>query len=198
MEISEVFNTWVLIRLSGLLAYLFFTLSVSFGMLGQFPSLKAKKALLFQIHLSSAWAGLMTVLVHMLLLLIDSYQPYKLGEILIPFAASYSTILSGIGTIAFLLSLSVIFTSDTMVRVLGRTLWKKIHLLVFPAWLGMVIHGLFLGTDSANVAVYSFYMISITIVMLILLSTMVQQQKKKKVQQKAPIPASLQNDQKVM
>ncbi|GIN93890.1 ferric reductase-like transmembrane domain-containing protein [Siminovitchia terrae] len=193
MELFEVFNTWVLIRLFGLLSYLFFTLSVSFGMLGQFRSLKAKKALLFQIHLSSAWAGMMTVLVHVLLLLIDSYQPYELDELLIPFSASYSPILSGIGTIAFLMSLSVIFTSDTMVKVLGRPLWKKIHILVFPAWLGMVIHGLFLGTDSSNIAVYWFYIISIFIVLVILLSTMMQQKKKRKeMQQKELTPTRLQ------
>ncbi|GIN98376.1 hypothetical protein J6TS1_42460 [Siminovitchia terrae] len=193
MELFEVFNTWVLIRLFGLLSYLFFTLSVSFGMLGQFRSLKAKKGLLFQIHLSSAWAGMMTVLVHVLLLLIDSYQPYELDELLIPFSASYSPILSGIGTIAFLMSLSVIFTSDTMVKVLGRPLWKKIHILVFPAWLGMVIHGLFLGTDSSNIAVYWFYIISIFIVLVILLSTMMQQKKKRKeMQQKELTPTRLQ------
>ncbi len=178
MGIFEVFNTWVLIRLFGLLSYLFFTLSVSFGMLGQFRSLKAEKALLFQLHLSSAWAGLMAVLVHMLLLLIDSYQSYELVEILIPFTASYSPGLSGIGTIAFLLTLSVIFTSDTMVKLLGRPLWKKIHMLVFPAWLGMVIHGLFLGTDSSNGAVFWFYISSIFIVVVILLSAMMQQRKK--------------------
>ncbi|MBD8007526.1 ferric reductase-like transmembrane domain-containing protein [Bacillus norwichensis] len=178
MGIFEVFNTWVLIRLFGLLSYLFFTLSVSFGMLGQFRSLKAKKTLLFQLHLSSAWAGMMAVLVHMLMLLIDSYQPYELIELLIPFTASYSPILSGVGTIAFLLTLSVIFTSDTMVKLLGRPLWKKIHILVFPAWLGMVIHGLFLGTDSSNSAVYWFYISSIFIVVVILLSAMMQQRKK--------------------
>ncbi len=178
MGIFEVFNTWVLIRLFGLLSYLFFTLSVSFGMLGQFRSLKAKKTLLFQLHLSSAWAGMMAVLVHMLMLLIDSYQPYELIELLIPFTASYSPILSGVGTIAFLLTLSVIFTSDTMVKLLGRPLWKKIHILVFPAWLGMVIHGLFLGTDSSNSAVYWFYISSIFIVIVILLSAMIQQRKK--------------------
>lgn len=178
MGIFEVFNTWVLIRLFGLLSYLFFTLSVSFGMLGQFRSLKAKKTLLFQLHLSSAWAGMMAVLVHMLMLLIDSYQPYELIELLIPFTASYSPILSGVGTIAFLLTLSVIFTSDTMVKLLGRPLWKKIHILVFPAWLGIVIHGLFLGTDSSNSAVYWFYISSIFIVVVILLSAMMQQRKK--------------------
>lgn len=193
MEFFELVNTWVLIRLFGLLAYLFFTLSVIFGMLGQFAFFKHKKAILFQVHLSSAWAGLVTVLVHMLLLLIDSYQPYGLGEILIPFAASYSPILSGIGTIAFLLFLIVIFTSDVMMKVLGRPLWKKIHTLVFPSWLGMVVHGLFLGTDSANIGVYSFYMASIIIVMAVLLLALLNEQNKKTAQQKDRTSAKLQS-----
>ena len=55
---------------------------------------------------------------------------------------------SAIGTISFYLFLIVIATSDFLMKKLGRNLWGKIHILVIPAWILMVLHGVFIGTDS--------------------------------------------------
>lgn len=172
MGFLETINTWILIRYFGLLAYLFFTLSIIFGMLGYFQVFKKRKALLHNIHLTSSWLGLFSIIIHMLLLLIDHYQPYTIKELLLPMAAAYKPILSGLGTISFFLFLLVIVTADVMVKVKKRPIWKKIHILVFPAWLGMVLHGFYIGTDSGNVAIASFYAgSSIIVVGLVILQS---------------------------
>ena len=47
--------------------------------------------------------GFITVIVHLLLLMIDQYEPYTISEIVLPFSANYQALLSGLGTIAFYL-----------------------------------------------------------------------------------------------
>lgn len=126
-------------------------------MLGQFPSLKMKKALFHHLHLTSSWGGLFTILAHMILLLGDSYQPYTIKEIILPFSSSYEPIESGIGTIAFILILLVMILSDLWRKGLKGPLWRKIHFLVFPAWVGMLVHGILIGTDSSNPLIIAFY-----------------------------------------
>ena len=94
-------NTWEWIQVLGLLAYFYFTMSVVFGILGRFSFAKSKKFLIYNLHMSSAWMGIFMVIGHMLVLIIDHYEPYKIVEIVIPFAADYHPILSGIGKYHF-------------------------------------------------------------------------------------------------
>lgn len=153
----EMLNSWYIIRFMGLLAYFFFTMSIFGGMLGRIQAFKRQKAVLFQIHLLSAWTGLFTVLIHLLFLLIDTYEPFTLLEIVIPFTAEYESFASALGTISFYLFLLVIFTSDVLLKKLPRALWKNLHLLVFPAWFGMLIHGFLIGTDTYHAGIFTFY-----------------------------------------
>lgn len=180
MELLEGINTWILIRYFGLLAYLFFTLSVVFGIIGSFQAFKKGKALLHHIHLSSSWLGLLSILIHMLLLLIDQYQPYTIKELLIPMAAAYKPILSGLGTISFFLFLLVMVTADLMVKLKKLPIWKKLHFLVFPSWLGMLFHGIFIGTDSFNAAIASFYAGSCIMVVCLVILRMMKKSKRSK------------------
>lgn len=147
-NLTELFNSWHIIRWMGFMAFFFFTMSLAYGMLGRFKKFKKKKALFNWIHISSSWAGVLTVLVHMLTLLINHYQPYKVVEIFIPFASHYMRVASALGIIAFFLVLLVVFTSDVLMSKLKRTTWKTIHVLVFPSWLFMLAHSIWMGTDT--------------------------------------------------
>lgn len=149
-QFLQLFDTWHLIRLFGLLAYFFFTMSLAFGMLSRLSVFKKEKGLFNFIHMSSSWSGLFTLLAHILILLINHYQPYTILEIIVPFAATYEPVASALGTIDFFIFLIVLFTSDVLLGKMNRALWKWLHLLVFPAWVLMLLHGLIMGTDSAT------------------------------------------------
>ncbi|UZJ79859.1 hypothetical protein [Fictibacillus sp. KU28468] len=95
--------------------------------------------------------------IHTFLLLFDQYEPYTLEAIFVPFASSYHPILSGIGTIATYMLLIVILTSDFM-KVIGKSVWKKTHYLVFLLWLLFFLHGILFGTESsANWAPFFYW-----------------------------------------
>ncbi|MCP1145031.1 ferric reductase-like transmembrane domain-containing protein [Lysinibacillus endophyticus] len=162
-------SNWEWIRLLGFLAYFNFTISIVFGLLRKSTIIKKNKNLVFHIHQVASWMGLFTLIGHMLLLILDKFEPFTIGELLIPFKADYETVFSTLGTIAFYLFLFVIFNSDLWIRKLGFSLWKKSHFLVFPAWIFSLLHSIFLGTDSERPMITVFYGISVCAVVLLLL-----------------------------
>lgn len=105
---------------------------------------------MLELHNTSGWFGMLTVIFHAALLIVDKYMPYQVHEILIPFAAKNDPFFSALGTISMYLFLLTLATSDFFMKKLGQSLWKKIHLLVLPAWMLMVLHGILIGTDSAQ------------------------------------------------
>ncbi|QDQ02750.1 hypothetical protein FOH38_21130 [Lysinibacillus fusiformis] len=172
-------TTWEWIRLLGFLAYFYFTISIIFGCLRKSSFVKSHKNLIYQIHLNAGWLGLLTVIAHMLVLLLDNYEPYTLIGILIPFLADYQTIASGFGTIAFYLFLIVLMTSDVWIKTMNRSRWKNIHFLVLPAWLLSLIHGVLIGSDAENSLVIVFYTVSAGFTLSILLARMIGHRNKK-------------------
>lgn len=164
-----LFSTWTMIRLSGLTGHFFLTLSVLAGLLGSFPSLKKQKARLHNIHLYSGWAGLLAIVLHATLIIVDTYAPLSLLEILIPGTASYEPLWNAFGTISLYLFGFVLVTSDFLKETLGKTLWKLTHWLVLPAWLLMTLHGIFIGTDTGTLFTTIWYACStLTLFTLIL------------------------------
>lgn len=173
-------STWEWIRLLGFVAYFYFTLSIIFGLLRKTPTIKSFKNLLFQLHQSAGWFGFVAVLVHMLLLIIDRYEPYRISELMIPFASDYKSVLSGLGTIAFYLFLIVFLTSDVFIRKMKFSIWKIIHNAVLPAWLISLVHGIFIGTDTQNPIVLLFYSSTVTTVIIVFFIRSIGEQQKNK------------------
>lgn len=152
-----LFSTWTMIRLSGLTGHFFLTLSVLAGLLGSFPALKKQKARLHNIHLYSGWAGLLAIILHATLIVVNTYAPLTILEIIIPGNASYEPLWNAFGTISLYLFGFVLVTSDFLKETLGKTLWKLTHWLVLPAWLLMTLHGIFIGTDTGTLFTTIWY-----------------------------------------
>lgn len=164
---NEYFSTWNLIRVSGLLSYFLLTVSLAFGFLQSFSSLKKRKGDLLLLHQTSGWIGLLGIVFHMMMLFWDQYVHYPILSIIIPFYSKNEPFYSGLGTLSFYLFLIVIGSSDFFMKKLGRTVWKKVHLLAIPAWILMAFHGLMIGTDSSEIWAASIYIGSVIIIMLL-------------------------------
>lgn len=145
---TPIISNWELIRLSGFLAYFLFTFSISAGLLSRLTVFQKKRPIMNELHQTSGWMGLLTVIFHMIVLWRDRFVTYELVEIFVPFFSDHDPLSSAIGTICFYLFLIVFLTSDFLMKKLGRDLWRKFHLLVIPAWMLMVLHSIFIGTDS--------------------------------------------------
>jgi methionine sulfoxide reductase heme-binding subunit len=168
---------WIIVRVTGLAGYFLLTLSLLAGIYRHIPR---KKGNILTFHQIIGQAALLFIGVHACLLLYDTYKPYTLKSILIPFTSPNDPILTGVGTIATYLLVVVIFTSDFM-KEFGRSFWKKTHYLVFPLWILSAVHGLFLGTDSQTIWAEVLYLSTTLMVVLSTLYLVVLMNKKKQV-----------------
>lgn len=173
-------STWECIRLLGLIAYFYFTVSIIFGLLRKTSTIKSHKNLLFQLHQSAGWFGFVAVIVHMLLLIVDRYEPYRIAELMIPFVSDYKPILSGLGTIAFYLFFIVFLTSDVFIRKMKFSIWKMVHIAVLPAWIISLVHGILIGTDTGNPFVLLFYWSTVATVVIVFSIRYISEHQKKK------------------
>lgn len=165
--LNEYFSTWNMIRVSGLLSYFLLTVSFAFGFLQSFSSLKKYKSDFLLLHQNSGWIGLLSLVFHIIMLFMDQYVQYSLLSILIPFYSENDSFYSGLGTISFYLFFIIIGTSDFFMKKLGRTIWKKVHLLSIPAWILMAVHGIMIGTDSQEMWAQALYIGSAAIIMVL-------------------------------
>ena len=104
-------STWNLIRTSGFLAYFLFTFSIAAGLMGRLSIFQKQKLLMLELHKTSGWIGMLTTIFHAALLVVDAYVPYQVGEILLPFSAENSPVLSAFGTISLYFFLLTMATS---------------------------------------------------------------------------------------
>lgn len=161
--------TWELIRAAGLTSYFLLFVSVTFGLLFSIKAAKPKTNQLFQVtHQSAGWFSLLFGLFHGLLLYIDTYKPFSLVEIFIPFTAEEAPLLNGLGTISLYLMVLLFISGDLMKKV-GAKVWKKIHRMALPMVILLSIHGIMLGTDSSNGWAIILYASSLAIILSLLI-----------------------------
>ncbi len=161
--------TWELIRAAGLTSYFLLFVSVSSGLLFSIKAAKPKTNQLLQVaHQSAGWFSLLFGLFHGLLLYIDTYKPYSLVEIFIPFTTKDEPLLNGLGTISLFIMVLLFISGDLMKKV-GAKVWKKIHRLALPMVILISTHGIMLGTDSSNGWAIVLYASSLAIILSLLI-----------------------------
>ena len=84
--------------------------------------------------------------IHVGAVLLDSVVPFSVGQVLVPFSASYRPFATGLGTVALELLLAVALTNLVRRRIPHR-LWRHAHYLTFGVWLAATVHGALAGTD---------------------------------------------------
>ncbi|OAO89098.1 hypothetical protein AXX17_ATUG04590 [Arabidopsis thaliana] len=135
-------------RAAGLTSYLLLFVSTAAGLGLSSKSAKGRlKAPLLAIHQAGGWFGFLFGALHGTVLLFDRYIGYSASELLLPFTSRHEPVLTGLGTLAFYITLILMLSSDLM-KQLGRKTWRVIHFLAFPGYVMGLIHGLLLGSDS--------------------------------------------------
>jgi hypothetical protein len=85
---------------------------------------------------------------HVLTIAADSFLPFSVAQLLVPFAASYRPLWTGLGIVAAELLLALAFTNRYRDR-LSYTFWRRAHYLNFVVWSAATFHGMFAGTDRS-------------------------------------------------
>lgn len=96
-----------------------------------------------RLHNWTAYIALFFVVLHPLFLLLDKEQAFALRDILWPVAAPKQSNIVMLGTISFYALLTLIITTQKIVKKkLGFRLWKNIHLISYATALLFLFHGL--------------------------------------------------------
>jgi len=152
--------TWKMIRALGFTAYQFLFIGMATGILQSMFRFQGKAAgLLFYTHTFSLRAGLLLILGHCLLLVVDTYQPFSWHELFIPFVSISKPLANGLGILAFYLVLFLALNSE-VIPWLGKKRWHWLHLLAYPTFLLAMIHGISAGTDSNQRWAIVFYSVT--------------------------------------
>lgn len=148
--LDNVHLWWYISRAAGLMSYLLLWLSTIWGFaVGSkiFDSF-LERMFTFDFHEYLSLLGLGFVGLHAIVLVLDRVEPLSLAEILLPFISSYRPFWTGIGIIAFYLSVLVTVTFYLRSRISMKT-FRSIHYLSIVAYAGALFHGLYAGTDSS-------------------------------------------------
>ncbi len=153
---------WYLSRGTAIVSYLFLWISMVLGLL-----ITSKTAKYFpgaytanDLHQFISINGLITGLLHGMLLLGDKYFKVNVAQVFIPFSIStYRPIWVGLGQIAFYIW-GILVLSFYLKKHMGYKTWRAMHFVSFLIFAGVLMHGITSGTDTTNLVMQFVYWVS--------------------------------------
>lgn len=160
---------WYAARASGVAAYVVLSIVVSLGLtLGK--KAQSSRWPRFSVEEVHRFGGLLVgslIGVHVLAIAADSFLPFSLTQLLVPFTASYRPLWTGLGIAAAELLVALAITNHYRRRLPYR-FWRRAHYLNFAVWAFASLHGLMAGTDRGAAWLAILYGISVATVLMLL------------------------------
>ena len=149
---------WYLNRGTGVVLLVVVTATVVLGVLatGRSATPLWPRVVTQGLHRSRAARSGVMLAAHVVSAVVDSYVDIRWWQSFVPFGATYEPVWLALGAVALDLIAVVMATSMTRSRV-PHQVWFLVHLSTYAAWASAVVHGIFIGTDSAEgwmVAIY--------------------------------------------
>jgi sulfoxide reductase heme-binding subunit YedZ len=162
---------WILLRAAGIGAYLMLYLAVAWGLASTTAvvtkHVSKQSSILF--HQFVATVGVVLLGVHVLLLVIDTFMPFRWVDILVPMHATFRPFAVTLGVVA-MYGMVIVLVSSWLRKPLGTKVWRAIHLLAVPAFTLALAHGVFTGTDTTRSwmwGIYAFTGLSVLFLVLV-------------------------------
>lgn len=170
MHVSSSPAIWYAARASGVAAYVVLSLVVSLGLAlgGKAQNRRWPRFSVEEVH---RFGGLLVgslIGVHVLAIAADSFLPFSLTQLLVPFTSTYRPLWTGLGIAAAELLLALAITNHYR-RRLPYGFWRTAHYLNFAVWAFASLHGLMAGTDRGAAWLAVLYGVSVATVLMLLL-----------------------------
>jgi sulfoxide reductase heme-binding subunit YedZ len=161
---------WYAARASGVAAYVVLSVVVSLGLAlgGKAQNRRWPRFSVEDVH---RFGGLLVgslIGIHVLAIAVDSFLPFSLTQLLVPFTSSYRPLWTGLGIAAAELLLALAITNHYRRRLPYRW-WRTAHYLNFAVWTLASLHGLMSGTDRGAAWLAILYGVSVATVLMLLL-----------------------------
>lgn len=142
---------WYLMRGSGFVALVLFTLTTLLGVLGvaRWENRRWPRLLTSSLHRNISLMALCFLALHVTTAIIDQWVGLKFIGVVVPFVSTYRPLWVGMGVLAADLVLAVLATS-LLRRHLRYGAWRFVHWGAWLMWPLAVAHALGSGTDSTK------------------------------------------------
>jgi sulfoxide reductase heme-binding subunit YedZ len=160
---------WYATRASGIAAYVILSVVVCIGisMGGKAQSRDWPRFSVEGIH---RFGGLLVgalIGIHVVTIAVDSFLPFSIVNLLVPFTSSYRPFWTGLGIAAAEILLALAITNHYRKR-LPYAFWRKAHYANFAVWTLASLHGVMSGTDRGVWWLAMIYGLSIAAVAALL------------------------------
>ena len=142
---------WDVARSGGLLAWALLAASVLWGVAlsSRLFGRRPRPAWLLDLHRYLGGLAVIFVGVHVGAIMLDTYVPFGLTDVFVPFVGSWHPGAVAWGIVALYLLLAVELTSLARSH-LPQRIWRRVHYLSFGVFVFSTIHLLTAGTDRHN------------------------------------------------
>jgi methionine sulfoxide reductase heme-binding subunit len=153
---------WYAARAAGIAAYLVLSTVVTLGiaMGGKASIPRWPRFAVEDVH---RFGGLLVgtfISIHVIAIAIDSFLPFTISELAVPFTAHYRPLPVGLGVAAAELLLALAITNRYRNR-LPYVFWRRAHYLNFAIWLAATAHGVTMGTDRSAPWMVALYAVAV-------------------------------------
>lgn len=162
MHLTSSPVAWYAARAGGIVAYILLTIVVLLGL-----QMSSKRKLpgwpriaIEDVHRFASFAAGSFVVIHIVAIAIDSYLPFSLPSLVVPFIARYRPAWVGVGIVAAELMLAVAIANRMRGRILSYDAWRKTHYATFAVWTAATIHGIASGTDRSTAWLIALALVS--------------------------------------
>jgi sulfoxide reductase heme-binding subunit YedZ len=169
VHVSSSPAIWYAARASGVAAYVVLSLVVCLGLSlgGKAQNRRWPRFSVEEIH---RFGGLLVgslIGIHVLAIAADSFLPFSLTQLIVPFTSTYRPLWTGLGIAAAELLLALAITNHYRNRMPYRY-WRNAHYLNFAVWGFASLHGLMTGTDRGAPWLAIVYGVSVASVVMLL------------------------------
>jgi sulfoxide reductase heme-binding subunit YedZ len=188
---NSTHTTWYITRAAGWVGYFLLWFSMVWGLAipTKFFTKFLSSTFTVDFHEYISLLSIGFIILHVGVLMIDQYLPFTLTQILVPFISPYRPMWVGLGVIGFYLSLLVTITFYLRNK-LGQKKFKAIHTLSLVAYLGVVLHSFFTGSDSSLGVVQFIYLSTFMVVVFLTSYWMIDARQNKKEKNMQPMLTS--------
>jgi predicted ferric reductase len=152
---------WVIIRASGIVAYVLLALSAIWGLLVSSTLLgrAASAKRLTYAHESLSIGALLATATHAIALTYDEYVPFSVADVVVQGASDWVPTATAFGVVAAW-GLLVVTLSFYVRRHIGRRIWRIVHFGAFGVFAAALLHGVTVGTDTSLPVMWWIYVVS--------------------------------------
>ena len=137
---------WYAARAAGVVAYVLLTGVVLVGVTiaGKLRMKTWPKFAVTDLHRFGSLLVGVFVGLHVLTIALDTYTPFSLTQLAVPFTSSYRPVWVALGIVSAELLIAVAVTNALRGRIPYRW-WRRAHFATFLVWAGATVHGIGAG-----------------------------------------------------